>query len=246
MSNVTLPPLGGGDSAVCLFQAEGRASQCYPSPTVWVAQGTTVVDLLCVEPGPIVCLIGRIRRPTQGTGRGSSCGALVGIPISSVIRRDSEWPTERERLGYVCNPRSLKEGTETPRPVATVAVPPLSCRVTGSAPQRKHELMRCTCCLLYSRGDQRQLDAMIACQCPLARLVTLEVDRSLWRDPNFVGHPTWRLRSLLQGTRVTYVTETFCLVNFMSFVNIHPFLSFRPATHSKKSWDRSNLGLVMR
>ncbi len=38
----------------------------------------------------------------------------------------------------------------------------------------------------------------------------------------------------------------FCLVNFMSFVNIHPFLSFRPATHSKKSWDRSNLGLVMR
>ncbi len=27
----------------------------------------------------------------------------------------------------------------------------------------------------------------------------------------------------------------FCLVNFMSFVNIHPFLSFRPATHSKKS-----------
>ncbi len=40
------------------LQAEGHASQCYPSPTVWVAQGTTVVDLLCVEPGPIVCLIG--------------------------------------------------------------------------------------------------------------------------------------------------------------------------------------------
>ncbi len=75
---------------MCLFQVEGHASQCYPSPTVWVAQGTTVVDLLCVEPGPIVCLIGRIRRPTQGTGRGSSCGALVGIPISSVIRRGSE------------------------------------------------------------------------------------------------------------------------------------------------------------
>ncbi len=32
----------------------------------------------------------------------------------------------------------------------------------------------------------------------------------------------------------------FCLVNFMSFVNIHPFLSFRPATHSKKSWDRAS------
>ncbi len=26
----------------------------------------------------------------------------------------------------------------------------------------------------------------------------------------------------------------FCLVNFMSFVNIRPFLSFRPATHSQK------------
>ncbi len=75
---------------MCLFQAEGHASQCYPSPTVWVAQGTTVVDLLCVEPGPIICLIGRIRRSTQGTGRGSSCGALVGIPISSDIRHDSE------------------------------------------------------------------------------------------------------------------------------------------------------------
>ncbi len=40
-----------------------------------------VVDLLCVETGPIVCPIGRIRRPTQGTERGSSCGALEGILI---------------------------------------------------------------------------------------------------------------------------------------------------------------------
>ncbi len=56
-------------------------SQCYSSPTVWVARGTAVVDLLFVEPGPIVCLIGRTRRPTQGTGGGSSCGALVGIPF---------------------------------------------------------------------------------------------------------------------------------------------------------------------
>ncbi len=49
------------------------------------------------------------------------------------------------------------------------------------------------------------------CQCPLVRLVTLEVNRSLWRDPNFICHPTWHLCSLLQGTRVTYVTETFYL-----------------------------------
>ncbi len=70
------------------------------------------------------------------------------------------------------------------RPVATVAVPQLSCRVTGSAPQRKHELMQCTC-TSYTRaagcGSQMR---NTACQCPLARLVTLEVDWSLWRDPN--------------------------------------------------------------
>ncbi len=56
-------------------------SQCYSSPTVWVALETAVVDHLCVEPGPIICLIGRIRRPTQGAGGGSSCGALARIPI---------------------------------------------------------------------------------------------------------------------------------------------------------------------
>ncbi len=60
---------------------KGMLSQCCPSPTVWVVQGTAVVDLLCVEPGHIVCLIGRIRRPTQGAGGGSSCGTLVGITI---------------------------------------------------------------------------------------------------------------------------------------------------------------------
>ncbi len=51
-----------------------------------------------------------------------------------------------------------------------------------SAPKRKDELMRWTCCLLYSHCDQRQLDAMFACQCPLACLVTLEVDWSLARS----------------------------------------------------------------
>ncbi len=48
--NVTLPPLGGGDS-----KWKGTLSHCCWSPTsVWVALGTAVVDLLCVEPGPIV------------------------------------------------------------------------------------------------------------------------------------------------------------------------------------------------
>ncbi len=76
----------------------------------------------------------------------------------------------RERLGYVCNPRSLKEGTETSRPVATAPVPPLS----GRAPARllsENLNMRAPAAYLCSRCDQRQLDAIIACQCALARLV---------------------------------------------------------------------------
>ncbi|KAI2657252.1 Gag-Pol polyprotein [Labeo rohita] len=46
--------------------------------------------------------------------------------------------TEGERLGYICNPRSLKEGTETLRPLATVR----DCAGGlgfGSAPQLKSE-----------------------------------------------------------------------------------------------------------
>ncbi|KAI2650115.1 ORF V: Enzymatic polyprotein [Labeo rohita] len=49
--------------------------------------------------------------------------------------------TEGERLGYICNPRSLKEGTETLRPLATI----LDCAGAlgfGSAPQLKSDLFR--------------------------------------------------------------------------------------------------------
>ncbi len=60
------------------FKWYGTLSQCYSSPTLWVALGTAVLDLFCVEPGPILCLMGRIRNPTQGAGRDRSCGALVG------------------------------------------------------------------------------------------------------------------------------------------------------------------------
>ncbi len=50
--------------------------------------------------------------------RGSGCGAFHRTPMSS--RDNSQWPTDRERLGYVCNPRSLLEGTETLCPHATI------------------------------------------------------------------------------------------------------------------------------
>ncbi len=47
---------------------------------------------------------------------------------------------------YVCNPGSLKEGTETSRPVTTTAVP-LSDRILARL-LRENLNMRCTCCLL--------------------------------------------------------------------------------------------------
>ncbi len=72
-------------------------------------------------------------------------------------------------------------------------------------------IMWCTCCLLCSRCDQRQLNAMIACQCPLARLVTLEVDWSLWRDPNFVGHDVTRSDRLKGNLN----SELICFVFFV-------------------------------
>ncbi len=89
------------------------------TPTVWVALGTAVVDLLCVGPSPIVCLTGRIRRPTQGAGRGSPCGALVGIPI----RRSLMWLGMTGWMGTsrcICNSCFLKEGTETSCPTGLI------------------------------------------------------------------------------------------------------------------------------
>ncbi len=58
-----------------------------------------------------------------------------------------EWLTDREYLSYVCNPRSLKEGTVTSRPVATTAVPPLSGWILARLLSENLN-MRCTCCLL--------------------------------------------------------------------------------------------------
>ncbi len=112
----------------------------------------------------------------------------------------SEWPTERERFGYVCNPRSLKEGTETSHPIATVTVPTLSFWVIGSAPQRKHELMRCTCCLLYQCCGVWQPDAKYCMpmsigsySCTRSGLVSLARSQFVCHD---VSIPSFRERGL--------------------------------------------------
>ncbi|KAL0199601.1 hypothetical protein M9458_002788, partial [Cirrhinus mrigala] len=48
------------------------------------------------------------------------CGVFHGSIPNTSLDVTSEWTTEGERLGYICNPRSLKEGTETLCPPATI------------------------------------------------------------------------------------------------------------------------------
>ncbi len=83
----------------------------------------------CSPPGPV-----GTRRPWP---------AVLMWPAEKLLQPYTLWRC----LGYVCNPRSLKEETETSRPVATAPVPPLRAR----APARllsENLNMRCTCCLL--------------------------------------------------------------------------------------------------
>ncbi len=46
---MSLNPLGEEETPQCAsFKRKGTLFQCYSSPSVWVALGTAVVDLLCV------------------------------------------------------------------------------------------------------------------------------------------------------------------------------------------------------
>ncbi len=78
-------------------------------------------------------------RLPQDTGRGPYPWPFGRDPNSSVTRRDSEWPTERKCLGYVCNPHSLKEGTETSCTLAMAGSPAWLLSENLN--------MCCTCCL---------------------------------------------------------------------------------------------------
>ncbi len=83
----------------------------------------------CSPPGPV-----GTRRPWP---------AVLMWPAEKLLQPYTLWRC----LGYVCNPRSLKEGTETSRPVATAPVPPLSARAPAQLLSENLN-MRCTCCLL--------------------------------------------------------------------------------------------------
>lgn len=115
-----IPPCGRDvDSAVSLRKARNnRLSPCKPCP------------IFC----PSSC--GGIRWLTRVAGGVSNGGALLGIPIPRyVLMWRQMWPTERERLSYLCNPRSLPQGTSRHHNCCTTA----GHRVPGSAPQWKPE-----------------------------------------------------------------------------------------------------------
>jgi len=109
--------------------------------------------------------------------------------------------------GYIFNPCSLKEGTETSHPVATVAVPQLSCRITGLAPQWKYELMLCICCLLYPRCRVWQPDAKYHMPMSIGSFSYTQNGLVYLARSQIIGHQ--RLCSLLQGTKVIYITKMF-------------------------------------
>ncbi len=73
------------------------------SHTEWILQNSSDRPSLLRSLTPAPTSWGRSRSLKQSAGRASDSGVLVDIPNS----------TERKRLSYVCNPRSLKEGMET-------------------------------------------------------------------------------------------------------------------------------------
>ncbi len=123
------------------------------------------------------------------------------------------WPTEWERLGFIGNPRSLKEGTETyvlsPQPLDPAVAAVLLVRLLSEILK-----MQRTCCSLYTRAARwaaAAYDCMPMCigSFSYTRIRLASLARFL-----FVGQSDVRLRSLLQGTRVTYVTETFSILKY--------------------------------
>ncbi len=61
---------------------------------------------------------------------------------------------------------------------------------------------------------------MIACQCALARLVTLEVDWPLWRDSYSSVSPTYVERDRLNGNAKLITTSDSKMEIFHGFLNL--------------------------
>ncbi len=119
----------------------------------------------------------------------------------------------KERLGYVCNPHSLKEGTET------------SCRRTDELGSRLERPIHFECKLNEPMHIGMRLlhPAAADHSVSISRQQVQRIFRfSPSRGPDAQrwyrsrGDGTWCLRSLLQGTRVTYVTEKFPISRSLS------------------------------
>ncbi len=113
---------------------------CFPSVIqfYWVGSAiATVTGLFVVS--PYLCQKIGAQEASTGHWKGPYPWPFGRDPNSSVTRRDSEWPTERKCLGYVCNPHSLKEGTETSRALAMAGSPAWLLSENLN--------MCCTCCL---------------------------------------------------------------------------------------------------
>ncbi len=104
----------------------------------------------------------------------------------------------------------LMDGSERSHPIA--AVPPWG---TGSWLGFSVKTWICIApaAYLYSCRDEQQMDVIIACQCALAHLVYTRSRLVSWSKMPIHRSPPWCLGSLLQGMRVTYLTETFHCVS---------------------------------
>ncbi len=126
----------------------------------------------------------------------------------------------KERLGYVCNPRSLKEGTETSRRRTDELGYRLERPIHFEC--KLNEPMHIGMRLLHPAAADHSVSIN---RQQVQRIFRFSLrsragDRPLSGGTGAVatgrGDGTWRLRSLLQGTRVTYVTETFPISRSLS------------------------------
>ncbi len=131
-----------------------------------------------------------------------------------------------ERLGYVCNPRSLKEGTETSRrrtdELGYRLERPIHFECKLNEPMHIGMRLLHPAAADHSVSINRQQVQRIFRFSLRSRVITDDelavlIIRACSSRNLFVKHHVMeRLRSLLQGTRVTYVTETFPISRSLS------------------------------
>ncbi len=114
-------------------------------------------------------------RPEGGSGAESSSPERSGSPSDVAIEIPSPEGVPKDTSGIL----------ERVQPVPSAAPQAAKCQWKEEPSKRplgseaKSRIWAAPAASFYSRCDKRQLDAIITCQCALARFVTLEVDWSL-------------------------------------------------------------------